>query len=114
MHKSEHQKLLRKENATLSIARDTKLHKILSNDPSLLYKSIRENKKNKESRIQKLMVKDKLYLGEQVPDGFYDSLLQLKSVDQLSLDVSPSYLNYSEDYDHIMEICQQGEKTSWS
>ena len=109
-HKSEHQKLLRKENATLSIARDTKLHKILSNDPSLLYKSIRENKKNKESRIQKLMVKDKLYLGEQVPDGFYDSLLQLKSVDQLSLDVSPSYLNYSEDYDHIMEICQQGEK----
>ena len=78
-------------------------------DPESLYKTIRLNKRDNVGKIQKLTVRDKVYLGDSVADGFYDSLLDLKSLDHASIDSSRSYNDFSDDYDGILEICSSGE-----
>ena len=108
--KSQHQRLVRMNNAQDYIKRDEKNHTVLSSNPSDLYKSIRNTKSCRAGEIQRLTVRDRTYLGENVADGFYDSLSNLKSIDPLTLEQSPSYTDFSEDFDHILEICYSGDK----
>ena len=44
-----------------------------------------------------------LYLGDEVADGFYNSLKALKTSDVESLEASTAYASFSEDYEHIIE-----------
>ena len=106
--KRAHRRLERMSKAQESVSRDEKLHSILSENPSLLYSSLRTSKKCSTGKIQKLLVKDRTYLGETVPDGFYDSISELKSLDQNHLDNSTSYKEFSEDFEHIIQICSKG------
>ena len=73
---------MRSESAFESLKRDNFLHKILDGSPSKVFKAIRAAKRNHSSEINKLIVDDKTYLGGNVPDGFYDSLLGLKTMNQ--------------------------------
>ena len=50
-----------------------------------------------------------MYLGDQVPDGFFDSLSQLKSIDQQKLLISPSFQDFKDEYSHILEVCESGQ-----
>ena len=93
--KAEHQRLVRTNNANNSLKRDQKLHSVLSTNPSSLYKAVNANKKSGGGRIQRLTVCNDLYLGDEVADGFYNSLKGLKT---------------SEDYEHIIDICSNGDK----
>ena len=61
------------------IKRDEKLFEILSNNPMKVYQFIKRSKRNNISKINHLKVGDKVYTGDDVADGFYDSLTTLKS-----------------------------------
>ena len=108
--KAEHQRLVRTNNANNSLKRDQKLHSVLSTNPSSLYKAVNANKKSGGGRIQRLTVCNDLYLGDEVADGFYNSLKGLKTSDVKSLEASACYASFSEDYEHIIDICSNGDK----
>ena len=54
-------------------------------------------------------MQDRLYLGEEVADGFYESLLNLKTLNKSSLE-SPDYVDFAAEFENIIEICKNGEK----
>ena len=106
--RDKHRKLVRSIKAKDVIERDEKLFSILSSNPSKLFKSIKRSKRARSSRITKLLVDDKIYLGNSVKDGFFDSISNLKTVDQLELNECDSFHEFSLDYQNIMEISKDG------
>ena len=90
--------------------KNDKLFSILSNDPSKLFQSIRQLKGSKAKKISELKVTHKTYRNENVADGFYDSISQLKTVDLSHMEDSDSFTNFSEDYEHLKIICNQSAK----
>ena len=102
-----YRKLVRETKAVESIKRDEKLHLILSKDPSKVHKSIRASKRSNASKINKLTVGDKTYFGDNVQDGFYDSISHLKTRDLTSLESSTDFFEFSNDYQNILELCKQ-------
>ena len=90
--------------------RDESLSTILSVNPSAAYKAIKSSKEAASSEIKNLKVRDKLYTGEKVPDGFYDSLSSLKSPDMSSLYSSPTFQETLLDYNNILKIAKEGER----
>ena len=71
--RKEYRLAIRCERLQNNQARDLRLHSILSDSPSSLYSFLRESKTKNETCIEKLTVGDKVYLGDQVPDGFFDT-----------------------------------------
>ena len=102
-------KLKRNFNAEAQNTINERLHTVLSADPSKLFQSIKQNKKNSSNKISELKVGSKIYSSNAVPDGFYDSLSQLKAVDSEKLEASLSYQRFSEDFKYIKDICDKGQ-----
>ena len=91
--------------------RDQQLHSVLSNDPRKLFSHIRSTKTSSTgSKIHALKVSGKIYRGEKVCDGFYDSLSSLKAPNMDPIHSSTSYSRIKADYDLIMKICSSGLK----
>jgi hypothetical protein len=84
--------------------RDTLLHSVLSSDPSKLYKVVSSS----QPTLHNLQVGDRTYIGQAVPDGFFDALSALKVPDPNSLNSNPSFLTAKENFTHILEICKAG------
>ena len=63
-------------------------------------------KKAETSKIEKLVVCKKVYTGNMVGDGFYDSMSSLKSCDKQALLNDPQLADHFSNYDHIMKICE--------
>ena len=61
-------------------------------DLSSVFASVKRAKRAKAGNITKLTVSDKVYCGDQVKDGFFDSISKLKTRDQRLLD-SSQYFN---------------------
>ena len=108
MSRNEHRKLQRSFKAKESSHRDKTLYSIVSSNPSKLFSAIRRSRKANTVRIDKLKVDDKVYLGDSVKDGFFDSISTLKSVDKTELDESEYFQEFSLDYQNIIEICNDG------
>jgi hypothetical protein len=104
------QRLTRAARRQESNRRDQLLHNILEKNPKAIFNAIRSIKGNSSSDIQKLKVSSKIYSGNNVPDGFFDSLSSLKAPDMTSIHQSPSYQRYSSDYNNILKICSVGVK----
>ena len=68
--------------------RDNRLLSILSDNPSSLYSFIKASRNNQPTKIEKLTVQDKVYLGAKVADGFYDAMTALKSCTTAHLEKS--------------------------
>ena len=84
------------QHAKDTINRDVKLNNFLNGDISGHFSSIKRFKSSKShSNIQKLTVGDKVYTGEAVCDGFFDSISSLKKLDLQSLEDSPTFSKYS-------------------
>ena len=98
------QRLTRAARQQDSNRRDQLLHNILEKNPAAIFNTIRSMKGKSDSEIQKLKVSGKVYSGNTVPDGFYDSLSSLKAPDMTSIHQSPSYQRYSTDYENILKI----------
>ena len=95
--------------------RRTKLAKNISGDAKLISSAAGNHthprpESNSTRNIQKLSVDEKVYEGENVPDGFYDSILSLKKVDEQTLSLSDSFISASETYKCILKICNSGSK----
>ena len=97
---------VRSSRLQASIHRDSRLHEILSTNPSKVYNFIRSNRKTRTSNIQRLTVGDKTYHGKGVADGFYESMTALKSCDPESLNNDPNLMESLSNYEHILRICQ--------
>jgi hypothetical protein len=100
-----HRKLERAYKAKYSIERDEKL---CSSDLSSVFASVKHAKRSKAGKINKLTVGNKVYVGDSVRDGFYDSISELKSRDSNSLNASKQFNDFSLDYQNILEVCKHG------
>ena len=65
---------------------------------------------NKSGKIQKLKVGKKTYICDSVKDGFYDSISQLKTRDQVSLHNSEHFAEFTSDYKNILELCKHNQR----
>jgi hypothetical protein len=104
--RSAYRKTVRAQQRDDGIARDEKLFSVRSPDPAALFRAIKGNKSQSSSKIHELKVQNTTYRGESVPDGFFDSLLRLKSPDMTPIHTSPHFQNTLSDYEHILEICK--------
>ena len=100
-----HRKLVRSYKACESVKRDQKLFSFASGNPNIINKSLKQSKTNSCTKIQSLTVGSKVYTGESIPDGFYDSLLTLKTQ---SIPSTPQLQSLFDDYDGIVELCTSG------
>ena len=108
MKKNEHRKLIRRHRMNSHFTRDSSLQ--IGSNSSQLFKNIRKLKQSSGSQIKKLHVSNKLHEGDSVPDGFYDSILNLKSMDYTALESSLSFNSETENYKNILRICEHGTK----
>ena len=98
---------VREARLQMQLKRDRLLDTILSENPTKLYSYLRNCKKAKATKIEKLVVGKKIYSGNMVRDGFYDSMSSLKSCDKQALLDDPSLSEHFSNYDHIMKVCQK-------
>jgi hypothetical protein len=89
--------------------RDENLSAILSN-PSTAFRSIKAIKASVSASVQNLKVNGKVYSGENVPDGFFDSLSCLKSPDLSALHSSKHFQDTLMDYENVLKIAREGLK----
>ena len=107
--KKSYRQTVRRMRLKQSVKRDSKLDSILSKDPSGIYSYLRSSRMTKTSKIQSLKVGDKLYEGDMVADGFFDSMTSLKSCNMESLSNDPKLSHHFSNYEHIMKICENGQ-----
>ena len=88
-----------------SYNRDTKL---LQN-PKSTYAQIRRRKRLTCEKICELNVDGKIYVANQVPDGFHDSVKSLKTKNQNNLNENSSFNDCLLDYHNIIQICKQSQ-----
>ena len=86
--------------------RDERLLTLLSNNPSSFYSFIRSSKNVSATKIEKLKVHDKVYLGEKVADGFYDAMTALKTVDMEELVCNEDIAEQISTYEHIKKLSE--------
>ena len=80
---------LRRLNHLADRKRDKDLHSILSSNPTAAYRCLKASKSSSSAKVPFLTVGSKKYVGEQVIDGMYESLSNLKSLDETQLQKSP-------------------------
>ena len=97
---------VRNQRLKQSVKRDSQLDFILSKDPRKIFSYLRSIRRTKTSSIQSLAVKAKVYEGDRVGDGFYDSMTSLKTCDMDALRDDPQLSHHFSNYQHILKICQ--------
>ena len=102
--KAAHQNLVRKHNVSQEVQRDNELLSLLSKQPREIFKSF---KKAKSAQSGKLKVDDKTYSEDNIADGFYDSISQLKTKSEST---ATAFDRFKEDQRHIVEICKAGTR----
>jgi hypothetical protein len=106
-------KMYQKEvSCDLAITRDKKdadLQNILS-EPAPVFRSLRSAPKCSAPSVKKLHVGVKIYSGENVAGGMYDSLNSLKAPSMEQHSNNPSYLQAVEIYHHIIMLASAGGK----
>ena len=108
--KAEHQKLVRLRIMEENSNRDSKTFSICSAHPAKLFLAVKSLRKTAGIAVKKLKVYDKLYEGDSVCDGFYESINFLKTEAHIDLDSSPSFQSARQEYENILKICQEGPK----
>ena len=73
---------------------------------------MRSSNKNKSPEINRILVSDldRVYEGETVPDGIYNSLNNLKSPDLKPYFLSESFNEASQIHEHILELVRNSDK----
>ena len=86
--------------------RDRQLYNIMGENPSKVFSLIKSFKNTQHGTIAKLTVGQKTYHGQQVADGFYESMSSLKQCDPESLRSVPELSEKLLDYNTIIKLCQ--------
>ena len=104
--KRSYRQTVRSVRLAQAVKRDQKLDTILLSKPSNIYSYLRSIKTSKPSKIEKLTVANKVYVGSSVADGFYDSMTSLKTCNLDSLKSDNNLSQKFTNYDHILKICK--------
>ena len=105
--KANYQKVVRNLKVQEELEHYTNFDQILSKNPAKIFNSIKSRKQSQAHKIKSLKVDMKTYTEENVADGFFDSISQLKTRDSIT---SPSFESFAADHKHIVEICKSAEK----
>ena len=108
--KAIYRQTVRAETSTQRLHKGENLFAVISSNPSAAFRSIKSSSRAAVQPIQNLKVKDKLYSGENVPDGFYDSLSSLKAPDLSELHSTSHYQENLVDYENVLKIARNGLK----
>ena len=108
LFKTKHQKLVRMQRLKCNLKRDFDMFAACSDLNKLSH--IIQAKRNRTQDIHKLHVGNKVYEGQKVPDGMFESISSLKKLDTEALSSSESFVSASQTYKHILEICRAGSK----
>ena len=90
-------------------ATDSKLHDILSN-PSNVFRKIRSSARSSSPAVKTMKVGDKVYSGEVVADGLFDSMMNLKAPNMEDNMKLPHYEEAVSTYNHITKLVSTGKK----
>ena len=102
---------MRAERRKRDIDHDTKLFEILSSNPQNVYQFIKRSRRSNTSNVQHLTVGEKVYVGDTVADGFYDSLTQIKTCDFAELRKTPEMEFAFRNYEHIIKLCKDSPQS---
>ena len=104
--KKAHRSLVRKFRVREQTQLNRKLYYILKNNPTAAFNIIKKSKASCNSfQVPHIMVEGKKYGGDMVIDGFYASLLKLKSLDEIDLAANPDNDDLQADYLNIKYLC---------
>ena len=106
--KRHHRQLMRYHEMQRGFRRDNVLDKLCSAAPSHAFKAIKTIKNSKIKKIAKLHVGQRTFTGDNVPDGMFESIRNLKTGAD-SLKVSPDHPDFSREYNYILNICKSGK-----
>ena len=108
--RKEYRSAIRLFNHKSSLERDQRLSEILSKTPSKFYRYLKNKKKSAPSKIERLTVNDKLFLGDAVGDGFYESMSTLKSCNFDDLIRNKELGDSLTIYEHVIKLCENDKK----
>ena len=89
-------------------SRDMTVSSQLAVNPSNVHKTIRKEKAATSGDISNLKVGHKTFTGNNICDGFFESLSGLKEPDMSIVTDTPSYMDTIRDYKHVMELAKSG------
>ena len=104
--KREYKNSVRRSRIKDYFERDQKLFQILEENPRGAFAFINSFRKSSASKIETLSVGDKVYQGDRVPDGFYDSMSSIKTCNLEQLSQDPYIAEHLSNHDHILKLCQ--------
>ena len=102
-------RLSRRQQSSSAILRDQQLDTIITNHPQTAFKKLRSLKSSASTKISELKVDDKVYTGENIADGFYDSMVTLKTI-KPDVKNCTSCEPFLFDYELIRELSKAGDK----
>ena len=103
VERSRHRKLCRTFKAKEAAERDA----LLLKNPTATYSLIRRSKRNQSSKLHKLVVDQETFVGENVPDGFFTAIKQLKERNDAALADSLDFQEFQQDYENILKLCKE-------
>ena len=108
--KAQHRKLVRRRRLYESNKRDQETFSIFSNSSNTVFRNVCSAKKSSNVAVKKLHVRDKVYEGDNVCDGFYDSVAFLKTEAHQNLQSSETFISANKEYENILRICKLGAR----
>ena len=82
---------------------------LLNTNPNKVFTAI-QKERSASSQINVLRVGSKVYTGDDVCDGFFDSLSKLKSPDMSKITNSEAFSETIRDYNNIIGLAKSGAK----
>ena len=108
--KALHKKLVRRIRMRDNIKRDKFMYSVLENEPGKFFQVARSQKMSRNVTIRELHVDDRLYEGDKVCDGFFDSIFSLKTRAHTNLENCDMFNAANQEYNNILKLCSHGTK----
>ena len=105
--KSNHQRLVRKHRMLENFRRDEKTFSVLNSASSDLFRVVRNSRKSSSIALNKLIFNGKVYEGDSVGDGFYDSISHLKTQEHHHLKFHANFKAANQEYSDILRLCKR-------
>ena len=93
-----------------NIKRDKFMYSVLENEPGKFFQVARSQKMSRNVTIRELHVDDRLYEGDKVCDGFFDSIFSLKTRAHTNLENCDMFNAANKEYNNILKLCTHGTK----
>ena len=93
-----------------NIKRDKFMYSVLENDPGKFFQVARSHKMSRNLPIRELHVDDRIYEGDKVCDGFFDSIYSLKACAHTDLENCDTFNAANQEYHNILKLCMHGTK----